>query len=435
LFFDTNDDLVRASRNWFPVWLSFLLPTVLFMFFSAQQTGAADFSVNSIHDVNDLTPGDGLCVAYVSILPPYVFPFCTLRAAIEEANSLPGTDRIILPTGTFVLTIPGYGEDSGAKGDLDITDSLIIAGAGKDRTFLDGGGLDRIFDIVEPDITVTLSGMTIINGFMASTAEEGGGAIRNNGSLYLTGVTVAENSVRGTAGTGHGGGILNFFFCTISTSTVNRNSAEWGGGIYNGKNASLNVNASTIWANYAAGGSGVYNEGSGRVRNSTVSGNRTASEYPARGGGVWNSGNMAIIQSTIAGNIAPHGGGLHNEGYLRMTNTLLADNGALNCSVPARIDSFGFNLDSDDTCGLRGENDLTAVDARLNPLSFTGGPTSTHSLGLGSAAVDAGKNLFAEGVTTDQRGVARPQGEGFDIGSWEMEKFSIVPAIAPLLLR
>ena len=44
------------------------------------------FPVNSTEDVNDLNPGDGLCVAYLIVFPPFVLPFCTLRAAIEETT-------------------------------------------------------------------------------------------------------------------------------------------------------------------------------------------------------------------------------------------------------------------------------------------------------------------------------------------------------------
>lgn len=436
MFVDTHDVFVPSFWSNPPVRLAFfLLGVLLFMVLPVHQAKGATFTVNSAHDVNDLDPGNGLCVAYLTILPPYVLPFCTLRAAIEEANSLPGTDRIIIPAGTYSLTIPGSGEDSGARGDLDITDSLIIIGAGKDRTFLDGGGLDRIFDVVGPNISVTLSGVTLFNGFIASDTGEGGGAIRNCASLHLTGVTVAENTVQEKAGGGFGGGIFNKSSCTISNTSVSENSAGRGGGIYNGESGVLNVNVSTICVNYASHGGGLLNEGSVRIRNSTVSSNRAAAENPSRGGGVWNSGNMEIVQSTIARNMSSEGGGLHNEGSLSMINTLLADNGDANCSLRARVDSLGFNLDSDDTCALLGENDLAAVNAKLGPLSFSGGQTKTHSLQFGSPAVDAGKDLIDEGITTDQRGVARPQGEAFDIGSWEMKKFSVVPFLVPLLFR
>ena len=44
----------------------------------------------------------------------------SLRSAIEAANAKGGNNKIILPAGTFTLTIAGTGEDNAATGDLDI---------------------------------------------------------------------------------------------------------------------------------------------------------------------------------------------------------------------------------------------------------------------------------------------------------------------------
>ena len=81
---------------------------------------AAEFTVNSGFDQNDLEPGNKLCVAYLVVFPPYVLPACTLRAAIEEANALPGPDIINVPSGSHLLDIAGINEDQAATGDLDI---------------------------------------------------------------------------------------------------------------------------------------------------------------------------------------------------------------------------------------------------------------------------------------------------------------------------
>ena len=45
----------------------------------------------------------------------------SLRSAIEAADAHGGANTIILPSGTFTLTIAGAGEDASATGDLDIT--------------------------------------------------------------------------------------------------------------------------------------------------------------------------------------------------------------------------------------------------------------------------------------------------------------------------
>ena len=65
-----------------------------------------------------------------------------------------------------VLSIPGPGEDAAAAGDLDITDDLVLTGAGPESTIVDGAQLDRVFH-VDPGlkgISAELRGFTIRNG-------------------------------------------------------------------------------------------------------------------------------------------------------------------------------------------------------------------------------------------------------------------------------
>ena len=66
--------------------------------------------------------------------------------AILAANSAPGANTIVLPTGTYTLTISGM-DDNANTGDLDITDALILSGAGAESTFVSGGASfdNRIF--------------------------------------------------------------------------------------------------------------------------------------------------------------------------------------------------------------------------------------------------------------------------------------------------
>src|SRR4051794_21116230 len=77
----------------------------------ARPVAAAEFIVNSTDDLPDNNPGNGTCADMGGA--------CTLRAAIEETNALPGMDVITLPAGTFPI-------DS----QLVIDDSLFINSAG-----------------------------------------------------------------------------------------------------------------------------------------------------------------------------------------------------------------------------------------------------------------------------------------------------------------
>ena len=55
---------------------------------------------------------------------------CSLREAIVAANAAADADTINVPAGAYTLTIAGMLEDAGATGDLDITESVTITGAG-----------------------------------------------------------------------------------------------------------------------------------------------------------------------------------------------------------------------------------------------------------------------------------------------------------------
>src|ERR1700690_3615662 len=113
------------------------LPLALPLVFSPASR-AATFNVNSTADAVDASPGDGTCATAGGD--------CTLRAAIMEANALPGSHTINVPAGLYILTIPGIGEENAAQGDLDVTGSVTIAGAGPGSTIVDGGGIDRVFE-------------------------------------------------------------------------------------------------------------------------------------------------------------------------------------------------------------------------------------------------------------------------------------------------
>ena len=68
----------------------------------------------------------------------------SLRSAIMAADAKAGTNKIILPAGTFTLTIAGAGEDNDATGDLDINGNVTIQGRGASQTIIDGNNLDRV---------------------------------------------------------------------------------------------------------------------------------------------------------------------------------------------------------------------------------------------------------------------------------------------------
>ena len=92
---------------------------------------------------------------------------CSLREAIQAVNTASGVsgcaagsgnDTILLPAGTYTLTIAGGNENNNATGDLDIfpTSSavprtLTIQGSGATTTVVDGNQLDRVFHLIDSE--------------------------------------------------------------------------------------------------------------------------------------------------------------------------------------------------------------------------------------------------------------------------------------------
>jgi hypothetical protein len=178
----------------------------------------------------DSASGDGVCETAPGN------GLCTLRAAIQETNALAGADVIILPPGTYRLTIQGQGENSAASGDLDITDNVVIAGAGVLNTFIDGGQLDRVFDVdpASTGISLEMSDVFITRG----VADVGGGAIRVNtkGKLTLARSRILLNAAI------DGGGVfvaLDGVAKLVDAEVTSNAAARTGGGIYNNGNLEI----------------------------------------------------------------------------------------------------------------------------------------------------------------------------------------------------
>ena len=118
----------------------------------ALPAAAADFTVDSTADAVDDFPGDGLCATSSNT--------CTLRAAVMEANESAGPDAILVPAGTFALTIPATATVTAAEGDLDVTDDLTVTGAGTAETTIDASAMNRMF-LASTGVSLTVGSMTL----------------------------------------------------------------------------------------------------------------------------------------------------------------------------------------------------------------------------------------------------------------------------------
>ncbi len=330
----------------------------------------------------------------------------SLREAIQASNNTAGTDTItFLGSGTYQLTITGTSEDAAVRGDLDITDDLTLTGNGAATTIIDGNNDDRVFE-VRSGATVTMSDLTIRNG---NTSSSGGGVNVSSGNLTLSDIIVSGNTTTG----GTGGGISNSGNLSLIDTAISGNTAVWGGGINNDSSGGMTLERVTIDANMSSNnGGGIYNffGGGTSLTNVTISGNTSA----VNGGGIWTNSDINITNSTIASNLG--GGGIRENGSANVSlkNTILDNNVGGNAN--RALTSQGNNIDSDSTAGLG--DPLDGVNPMLGTLANNGGPTRTHALLTGSAAINAGTTSGTPAV--DQRGSTRdgsPDIGAFEVGS------------------
>ncbi|MCP4539759.1 MAG: tandem-95 repeat protein [Chloroflexi bacterium] len=247
-----------------------------------------------------------------------------------------------------------------------------------------------------------------------NSAGENGGAIVSPVSLVMTNTIISGNST----GWGYGGAIAysSSDVIHITDSTISGNSSDGNGG---GLSMEL-------------GGTGLACDVT--LINTTVS-NNTAKKH---GGGIASSsGSITLLNVTLAGNTADSdgnndgdGGGIYASGdsVFIITNTLVADNADLTGDAPdcyGTIVSGDYNLLKDTTgCVVSGTvtNNITGTDPLLRPLGDYGGDTQVQPIPDGSPAQDAipnGVNGCGTTVTTDQRGIARPQNGACEIGAYE----------------
>jgi CSLREA domain-containing protein len=239
---------------------------------------------------------------------------CSLREAVITANSCPGVQTIELPAGGYHLTRLGPGEDAADTGDLDITDDVIIIGAGVPS--IHGEGDDRVIEIHD-SVVAEFELLLITDGY----ADMGAG-ILNKGDLTMRSGAINYNTAVPTSGYSGGGGFFNYqgASATFIGTQFLGNEADLGAGIHNFATASLTLEDVTLAGNAAlitAGG--IWNNvaSNAYLTNVEVYQN-TAVQY---GAGIYNNGHMEITASNFEGNTGPTaGGGLYNSGLTSEKN-------------------------------------------------------------------------------------------------------------------
>jgi hypothetical protein len=313
----------------------------------------------------------------------------SIQAAVDAA---PDGATITVGPGTFA-------------GGITIAKSLTLRGAAAAATVISGGGpvltIGTDGALTEP--TVSLSGVTITDGFNAAPFALGGGvSVPPSASGLGATVTISDSVVSGNRAApastlpgcdpfpfagASGGGIDNFGSMTLERVLVSNNEAgsavtsdAEGGGILNERFATLALHDVVVSGNtayvvppngrFAAGGGIFTRHGSSMTINHSAVLRNTVdyrTSVPADndcggiadGGGIKIGGgpstNVTIVDSTISqnsvraessdGDLIAFGGGIEDDGTLTLTASTIADN-RLTGTGPAGVflDSGGIEV-------------------------------------------------------------------------------------------
>ena len=387
---------------------------------------------------------------------------CTLPIAIDSVNagadqagctasgSYGSSDAIILPAGTITLTA-----------DLPtITAPVTINGAGMGQTIIDGDSGDYA-GFSSNDVSVRVSDLRIqgydryaidfessnvqiedveIDGQNAENANQNITIYNNSGddrtvfinNVYMHDITGDDSRVLGIYVTESSGATTTATFTNITLADISATA-----GVLNGFNASaetagvMNASASNITVNnlesnslvapfsgfaLASGGNASVNF---TVTNATITGSRgfTGASPPVTG--AKSAAFYAATMGQTSGDSA--------TAVVRVNNSLLADNlndgVSSNCSVTdltpvvggagtgtPSINSLGYNISDDASCTSftqpGDQQNVNHIISTLGPLQNNGGAVPTRALLASSPAIASGGAVL--GVTTDARGVARP---------------------------
>ncbi len=249
---------------------------------------------------------------------------CGLREAIEAANrdealwgcpAGQGADRIELGPGDFVLGLEGSREDDNQTGDLDLQGELEVVGAGMDLTWIDGAGLDRVFDL-HGSGPWRISDLTIARGAAPDATlalprgEEGGGVRLGAGALTLGRCRITDNKAgRGPALRDEG------------TYHWNLTQGGNGGGLFAGAGSSVRLEGCEVQRNRAGGtvfmdltsgtsssgdGHGIFAQGVGLwIFGSTIADNGPEwgwSSFGSEGGGIYSACPLVMEDSIVERN-------------------------------------------------------------------------------------------------------------------------------------
>ncbi len=288
-----------------------------------------------------------------------------------------------------------------------------------------GGAINNLISILK------IENSQFYDNTATDTRGAGGGAIYND----MGKMTIKDSVFQGNSAPKLGGAIYTYAKTNNAFSGPVKIIRSWiddnrvtdpegnGGGIFHAEFNKLVIKDTTVSNNVAGrNGAGLFGSQNStfKIINSTFSGNR----LPVKGVGAGitiANGKTVMRHTTVADNFIGSDNGSDGAGIkqwggtFRIINSIIADNegGYNNCGGDF-IDGGGNVQYPGSSCG----SSIRTADPKLGPLQDNGGPAPTHPLLSGSKAINRADMDRCR--PTDQRGTARPQGDGCDSGAYEL---------------
>ncbi len=354
---------------------------------SYRVAAARTFTVDTTADEKDVNASDGLCLTATR--------HCSLRAAIQEANTDGAADIINIPAGTYTLDIDplasgNYAAPNTPTRDLQIVNTLTIngAGAGSDpasSTIIKGLN-DQVFEAHSYFPSVPNSGSTFTFN-LNNVRITGGSAVGRNGlpggGALFVGANITANltnvTMTGNSANTYGGAIYNFFDSTsglagtvnCTTCSITNNLAQYAGAIVNDPKGAMTLTNSTVSGNVATGDSAgaVRNTGNLTITGSTFDGNRAGISTPSAAltGGAIYSGAASILAVPVASTLTISDSTFTNNSLARegqISNGGAIVNGTLGTATLTRVTMIG-NSAYEGGAIINNEGSLTITQSTL----------------------------------------------------------------------
>jgi hypothetical protein len=343
---------------------------------------------------------------------------CTLRAALESAQAFDGTatgaDEVLvsLPAGHYALEtgrpLPvgdQLGEACQGTTGAGVLCPLTLQGAGAGASVIDGEGATGLLAIAKGAGPVAIAGVTLTGSHSA------GGAIED---VEGPAVVVRDSLLQANAGAG--AARIERASLTFVGSAIEGNSAAAGAAVQVGA-GSLSFERSSVTGNDASSALAATEGGSVELVDSTVAANSAGTAVVAEPGT-----SVDLSYSTLDGGA---GTALRAAGVdsISVEGAILNGAAALVCEGQAVVATPVADVlhGASPGCTFAGVAPSGADPLLGDPVP--NGLVTVLPLLHGSPAVNAGgascPGSAVEGAVLDERGVARPQGAGCDLGAFE----------------